>query len=223
MRLGDPVLDAGPGVQLFGQLGGIGLGKGRKRSDPECSELLGVVRSDALDLRQIVDPLVGLRGVGPCCGIRDGTELRARRPVTGRRSRRRFGLLPGVPHCPGHGAGKGEQAKDSLHQLDDSGGYGLEVVVVVVLGATVVLVVEVEVDATGAAVVVVVVEDGGGTVVGDTVVVVGGSVVLVVVVVVVEGGTTEPLPQQLFDGFQCFQPPLEYTSQAATAVLATGS
>ncbi len=51
------------------------------------------------------------------------------------------------------------------------------------------------------------------------VVVVGGNVVVVVVL----GGTTLPLPQQFFDGFQCFHPPLEYRSQAATAVLASGS
>lgn len=95
--------------------------------------------------------------------------------------------------------------------------------VVDVDGGTVV----VEVGAT--VVVVVLVVDGGrvvlGTVVGDTVVdVVGGSVVVVVdVVVVVEGATTDPLPQQLFDAFQCFQPPFEYTSHAATAVLAVGS
>lgn len=53
-----------------------------------------------------------------------------------------------------------------------------------------------------------------------------GTVVVVsatTVVVVVEGGTTEPLPQQPIEAFQCFQPPLEYTSQAATAVLAAGS
>ena len=61
----------------------------------------------------------------------------------------------------------------------------------------------------------------GGAVVVDV-----GTVVVVsatTVVVVVEGGTTEPLPQQPMEAFQCFQPPLEYTSQAATAVLAAGS
>lgn len=78
------------------------------------------------------------------------------------------------------------------------------------------------VDVVDVVTVVVVVEGGGGTVVGDTVVVVvGGSVV--VVVVVVDGATTDPLPQQLFDAFQCFQPPSEYSSQAATMVLAVGS
>ena len=30
-------------------------------------------------------------------------------------------------------------------------------------------------------------------------------------------------PQQYAEGFQCFHPPSEYTSQAATAVLAVGS
>ncbi len=67
----------------------------------------------------------------------------------------------------------------------------------------------------GAGVVVVV---GGSVVVGT--VVVGGSVT---VVVVVAGGTTEPLPQHAMLEFQCFQPPFEYTSQAATAVFAAGS
>ena len=52
-----------------------------------------------------------------------------------------------------------------------------------------------------------------------SVVVGGGNVV----VVVGAGGTTLPLPQQPLDGFQCFHPPSEYTNQAATAVLASGS
>ena len=64
----------------------------------------------------------------------------------------------------------------------------------------------------------VVVVVGGSVVVGT--VVVGGSVT---VVVVVAGGTTEPLPQHAMLAFQCFQPPFEYTSQAATAVFAAGS
>ncbi len=66
----------------------------------------------------------------------------------------------------------------------------------------------------------VVVVVGGSVVVGTVVVVVGGSVT---VVVVVAGGTTEPLPQHAMLAFQCFQPPFEYTSQAATAVFAAGS
>jgi hypothetical protein len=45
----------------------------------------------------------------------------------------------------------------------------------------------------------------------------------VVVVVVVPGGITWPLPQQPADEYQCFQSPLEYRNQAATAVLASGS
>lgn len=92
------------------------------------------------------------------------------------------------------------------------GGGGADAVVVVVDG-TLVAVVDV-VD--------------GGTVVGGTVVVVagrvvGGKVVGGTVVVVVEGATTEPLPQQLMEAFQCFHPPFAYTSHAATAVLAEGS
>jgi len=73
----------------------------------------------------------------------------------------------------------------------------------------------------------VVVEACTVVVVMEVVVVVEGGTVVVVeggtVVVVVEGGTTEPLPQQPIDAFQCFHPPFEYTSQAATAVFAAGS
>ena len=78
----------------------------------------------------------------------------------------------------------------------------------------VVLVVLGEVVVVGA--MVVVVAGAVGTVVGET-------VVGVAVVVVVEGATTVPFPQQPIDAFQCFHPPLEYTSQAATAVFAVGS
>ena len=85
---------------------------------------------------------------------------------------------------------------------------------VVVVGATVVVVATVVVG-DGATVV-----DVVGIVVGETVVVGAGSVV---VVVVVDGGTTDPFPQQLLEAFQCFQPPFEYSNQAATTVLAVGS
>lgn len=70
--------------------------------------------------------------------------------------------------------------------------------------------------------VVVVLASGAVVVVAEVGIVVVVSATTVVVVVV-EGGTTEPLPQQPIEAFQCFQPPLEYTSQAATAVLAAGS
>lgn len=187
--------------------------------------MLGVVGSYAFDLGEIIGSRVV--GVGRWRRVGYRPEFTARRPFTGGGGRGRLGLLAGVPHGSGNGPGQGQQTEDSLHELDDSGDYGSAVVVVVGAGV-VVLVVDVVVEELvvvevvvvgGAVVVVVVVEVAVGTVVGDAVVVVEGSVV----VVVVEGGTTEPLPQQLFDGFQCFHPPFEYTNQAATAVFATGS